>query len=99
MSLEKNSLGVLLLSSHTVLKKHYSLAGGGDRKAVVFLLVNYIFARIFCLLAAVRNEKEKKKCLLLENLKFPFMQQIILIVCSNCRVQITTNHSIILSCF
>lgn len=51
MSLEKNPLGVLLLSSHC------SLASGGDREAVVFLLVDYIFTCIFCLLAAVRNEK------------------------------------------
>lgn len=51
MSLEKNPLGVLLLSSHC------SLASGAGRETVVFLLVDYLFTCIFCLLAAVRIEK------------------------------------------
>lgn len=51
---------MLLLSSYPVLKKHCSLAGGGDREAVVLLLVDYIFICIFCLLTAVRNEKKNK---------------------------------------
>lgn len=67
MSLEKNPLGVLLVYSHPVLKKHCSLAGGGDTEAVVFLLVDYISTCIFCLIAAVRNEKKNVHFLKISN--------------------------------
>lgn len=63
----------------------------GQRGCCLFAFWLY-FYMCFLLDCCCKKWKEKKKCSLLENLKFPFMQQIILIVCSNCRVQITANH-------
>lgn len=61
----------------------------GQRSCCLFACWLYFY--VYFLLACC-SKKWKKKYSLIENLKFPLMQEIILIMCSNCRVQINTSH-------